>query len=202
MFDRLIQAVFPLPCPSCGIREGAPCDRCVATFLTAPTLPVPVGLDSCGAVYAYEGAVRNVVLACKRSNAHALAGHMARSIVEHAAVERHSVDVVTWVPTTPERVRQRGYDHAERIARGVARVAKLPCRPLLVRLSGAMDHVALGTHAVVFRPTKAVQGSVLVIDDVRTTGRSLSAAAAALRDGGASEVAARTFAATPRVTSL
>ncbi len=189
-----------MPCPSCGARDGAPCDRCVATFRVAPTLPIPVGLDSCVAAYAYEGAVRNVVLACKRSNAHALAGYMAASIVEHAEVERHTVDVVTWVPTTPERVRQRGYDHAERIARRVARVEHLGCRPLLLRVSGAMDHAGTSAGSVAFRPTKVVQGSVLVVDDVRTTGRSLSAAACALRDGGALRVAARTFAATPLPT--
>jgi predicted amidophosphoribosyltransferase len=197
MFERLLQALLPLPCPSCGVRDGAPCDRCVATFRAAPTLPTPAGLDSCVAVYAYEGAVRNVVLACKRSNAHALAGHMARSIVQFAGVDRRSVDVVTWVPTTHERVRQRGYDHAERIARHVAIALQLPCRPLLARSSGPMDHAATLLAAVAFRPIRALSGSVLLVDDVRTTGRSLSVAARALRDGGASNVVARTFAATP-----
>ena len=60
-----------------------------------------------------------------------LAGVMVERLDGGAAV-----DVVTWAPTTPQRRRARGFDHAELLARAVGRRAGLPARGLLTRLPG------------------------------------------------------------------
>jgi predicted amidophosphoribosyltransferase len=113
--------------------------------------------------------------------------------------------VVTWAPTSPERRRERGFDHAELLARRVARRARRPLRRLLVRLPGpAQTGLSVGERRVGprFSARGRVGSSVLLIDDVATTGATLAAAAAALRAAGATRIVALTAARTPPPQSL
>ena len=99
--------------------------------------------------------------------------------------------VVTWAPTSPRRRRQRGFDQAELLARAVGRRAGLPVRRLLSAdrappRQGARrgsDGSTPGSS-----PRGVAPAAVLLIDDVATTGATLSAAARALRRAGAEVV--------------
>jgi predicted amidophosphoribosyltransferase len=92
---------------------------------------------------------------------------------------------VTWVPTTPRRRRHRGFDQAELLARAVASTLGLSCRAMLRRTG---DHTQTG-HTLAERLTGpqlvarrvAASGPVLLVDDVCTSGASLSAGAFALK---------------------
>ena len=107
---------------------------------------------------------------------------------------------VTWAPTTPERARARGFDQAELLARSVARHLGLPARRLLRRLPGPHQtgHSAHERrHGPRFSASGGDAGPVLVVDDVCTTGATLSAAAGALRGSGARTVHGLVLARTP-----
>jgi predicted amidophosphoribosyltransferase len=156
-------------------------------------------VSSCAAVLAYDGrAARELVARIKyrnhRSALDGLAAAMAGSVVT-------APDVVTWAPTTVERRRTRGFDHAELLARAVARRLGRPCRPLLRREPGPAQtgRLLAERHAEPPRLSArtAVAGRVLVVDDVVTSGATCSAAAAALRDAGASVVDVVAAARTP-----
>ncbi len=116
-----------------------------------------------------------------------------------------AIDVVTWAPTTPARRRQRGFDQAELLARRIARHLRRPCRRLLVRLPGEAQTgrpLAERQGAPSFRPRPRPRlwlphSSVLVVDDVITSGATMAAAARALRLAGATTVAALAAARTP-----
>lgn len=161
----------------------------------------PPGLDRCASLFDYEGAGRALILALKYQNRRAAARPLGRAM---AGLVVGPVDVVTWVPTTAKRRRERGYDQARLLARQVARTLGLPCRALLHRAPG----VAQSMSSLVERrqgpglsyrrsATASDPGIVLVVDDVLTTGASLAAAAVVLRRAGARGVSGVTAAVTP-----
>ncbi len=155
----------------------------------APSLPVPPGLVSCRALLAYGDDVREAVIGLKnrgeRARVAALADGLAMLVPDVAEL------VVTWAPTGGRRRRQRGFDQAELLARAVARRRQLPVAPLLRRRPGPPQAGrAAGDRwgNPSFAASRECHNPVLLVDDVATTGATLSAAATALRAVGVPEV--------------
>jgi ComF family protein len=103
------------------------------------------------------------------------------------------VDVVVPVPTAPVRVRQRGFDHTALLAKEFARCRSLPYSVPLRRVGKTRQ---VGTNrklrqeqlknAYTLTNIEAIKNKkVLVIDDVTTTGATLSEVARVLRRNGA-----------------
>jgi predicted amidophosphoribosyltransferase len=154
-----------------------------------PALAAPPGLDSCRALVAYDADVRATVVALKNRDGRALVTPLAEGLARLVPPEAGLV--VTWAPTSPRRRRQRGYDQAELLARAVGRRRGLPVRRLLVRRPGtAQSGRSAGErwHHAGFLARGAAPATVLLIDDVTTTGATLAAAALALRQAGAAQV--------------
>ncbi|MBW3616226.1 MAG: hypothetical protein KY446_00535, partial [Proteobacteria bacterium] len=101
-------------------------------------------------------------------------------------------EVVTWVPASPRGRRERGYDQGALLARGVARRLGRPALPLLRRPRRSTSQRGRSEQqrwdGVTFQGRRQVSGRVLLVDDVVTTGSSLSHAAVTLRRAGASGV--------------
>ena len=191
--------LLPVRCPVCAAPGAAPCAGCAATLRPAPSLPPPAGVDACLALFAYEGPARPLVAGLKyRNHRDALAG-LAAALAALLPVPP-PVDVVTWAPTTPDRRRARGFDHAELLARAVARRVRAPCVGLLDRRPGPAQTGRSGAERRVgpsLRARRPCPPRVLLVDDVATTGATLAAAAAALRGAGATTVVALVAARTP-----
>jgi ComF family protein len=185
----------------CGARGPAPCERCRDELRPARSLPKPPGIDRCSALLDYAGVGRELVARLKYRNARASLAFLAEGMA--ALADSDDVDVVTWVPTTAVRRRQRGFDQGELLARAVARRLRRPCRRLLRRLPGppqtgrSLAERRQGPELVA--RSRGSPRRILLVDDVVTTGATASAAARTLRAAGAVEVhllvAART---TPR----
>jgi predicted amidophosphoribosyltransferase len=200
----LVEAAFPASCPGCGRAAEPVCDSCARTLRAPPVSPPPAGVDRWLAPFAYEGVARELVARVKywrtRATVPWLATNMARLVV--AASADIDVGVATWAPTTAPRRHARGFDHAEILARAVARELGLRARPTLRRRPGPPQ---TGRPAVARRAGPqfdarhgVVPARVLLVDDVATTGATIAAAADALRRAGASSVIAVTAARTPR----
>lgn len=185
----LLDLLLPTVCAVCGTRGRSPCAACEAGLRRSPPLPVPAGVDRLVALLAYEDAGRELVARLKYRNARSSLPWLAEGVA--ALVDRAGLDVevVTWLPTTGRRRRRRGYDQSRLLARAVARRLGVPCRGLLHRGPGppqtgrsasdrrARPPLAARCHG---RPPRRV----LVVDDVCTSGASLTAAAYALRSAG------------------
>lgn len=108
---------------------------------------------------------------------------------------------VTWIPAAAKNKRRRGYDQAEMLARAVAQVTDLPCRKLLKRardlpqgdreLKGRLQGPSLAPAGNLLASCSlSIPQSVLLVDDVVTTGSSLRRAAEALRQAGIPRIGA------------
>ena len=166
----------------------------------APPIEVPAPLDGCVALLWYEDAAREVVARLKYRNNRASLAWLAKAMSD--LVDPAGFHVVTWAPTTLARRRRRGFDQAELLARRVAAPYGLVCASLLVRV-GDVAQTGRGRidrqSGPLFRPQRDLSGlRVLLVDDVITTGSTVSAAARALRFAGASHVAALAAAHKPR----
>lgn len=130
-------------------------------------------------------------------------GRATAAAVQEVVDDTMEVLVVP-VPTTAERVRQRGYNQAALIALAAGRVLEVPVIEALERPTSARSQTALDPGQRrdnvlgAFRPSHAagaIRGAtVILVDDVLTTGATVAAAAVTLREAGASVVHVATFA--------
>ena len=195
----VLRRLFPLVCPSCAALCCRVCPECSAQFPERLGNAVPAGLDALWCRFAYDGAVRRLVLAAKATSAHGWLEEMAELLPAppalFAGLDRRSV-VVTWPTGSDAHRRRRGYDPAQRLARPYARSLRVRAVPLLLRTGGAQEGLsAEQRHGVRFAVRQPlVHGTVIVVDDVVTTGASMSQAALALRRAGAHTVIGVAFA--------
>jgi predicted amidophosphoribosyltransferase len=178
------------------------CDACAAVLPAALPAVRPPGLRSLHALYTYEGPVRPLMAALKFRGATALAGWLAVRMALLAGVDP-AATWVAWAPTTAARRRERGYDQAQLLAAAVGAVLGLPVAGVLVRRGRTHQTGHVRAQRLrdppVFAPARHVPlpGAVLLVDDVCTTGATLSAAAAALRRAGSGPVHGLVVARTP-----
>jgi ComF family protein len=166
---------------------------------------MPPGLLQLEWCAAYSGAVRAAIHALKYGGERRLAAPLAEALAARWRRAGVGGDVLTWVPVHPSRRRDRGFDQAEELARSMAPLLGLPVMSCLERARRTQAQHALGRGArasntagvFVVRASAraAVRHSwVIVVDDIMTTGATLSACAEALAGAGAEAVSAITLA--------
>lgn len=179
-------------CGRCGAPTQWPVQRC--TECSGRRL----GFASARAAVAYDEKARQLVTAWKEGGLRGLAPTAADLVCE--VVSRPPVYTLTFVPADPDRRLRRGHNPAEQLARALGRRWHLPWPSLLERAPGIRPQRGLPLAERrrnvrnAFRASDSVPSSVLLVDDVYTTGATVSAAATALRKAGARCVLVVTFA--------
>ena len=213
--NQVLNFLFTPRCAGCNREGGYLCAVCLSE---AKPLPQPYFPDNAGgpsaclvssihlsgvlACFAMEGSVRQAVHDLKYNGVRAIAPEMIALMAERVRSSGLSVDAVTAVPLHPKRSRQRGYNQAELLGKGVAKATGLPFIAALKRagdgppqaLTRSMQERSASVQGA-FATSREIKGlRLLVVDDVCTTGATLDACAQPMMFAGATSVWGLAFA--------
>lgn len=212
VLSNILDLLFPPKCIFCGkfLKKGADCmcPNC------AETLPFAKGaaavqkgdyFDVCVSPLMYEGDVRKSVLRFKFkgsvSYAECYGKLLADCIREHLSGK---YDLITWVPLSVKRARDRGYDQAMLLALAAALALDDVAVEILVKKAHVKAQSTIEDREMrranvsgvyELKDRELVAGKrILLIDDIITTGATLSECARTLLMGGAESVVCATLA--------
>lgn len=190
----LLDFFLPAHCAACSAPGPDVCNRCVAVIAAAPAIlrSSQGGAPPVTALGPYEGALRSTILALKFRGARAIGVRLGRWLAPKLL---WPFEAVVPVPLHAARLRERGYNQAAEIARGISAAARVPCvEKALEKIratdpQSALDLAERRTNVEgAFRAgpeMKRVVGlRVLLVDDVVTTGATASACSATLSAAG------------------
>lgn len=233
LYKFLLNCFFPRVCICCNAdlswkAEEPLCPSCASTL----TAPGPLICRRCGRVlpsggahcfacrgskaqkykcclirstFVFNAPVRSLVHALKYRQNTSLAAYMGKQMAERfrQLPELKDVNYVVPVPLFPQRLRKRGFNQSELLARAFADKLKLPLDvSCLMRGRDTGSQTKLGRterlenlkDAFVCAPSHPLKGKiVLLIDDVCTTSSTLEACAVALKKAGAKRVMGFTY---------
>lgn len=220
MIKAMLDVLAPTTCLQCKREGPILCDSCLPQVLDP--LVIPPRCFLCHALTdnfatckkcrkqtslarvrvgtAYTNIPKKLVSSLKFGPDRTVADVIAAWLYETGSIE--DVDTISWVPTARTRVRQRGFDHAKFIAQGLGDRYGLSLHDLLVRLGGSRQ---VGASKIrrkrqvegMFEPKNLAQmrgKRVLLVDDIVTTGATITECARTLRRNGAKQVEAIVFA--------
>ena len=210
--DDLLDLLYPPRCPFCRrlldgrMRVCQYCERSLPYMPAGKLDRAFSNVDECFSVLKYECDVRKSLHRYKFGGVTAYAGCYAGLLAECIEDNAIYADAATWSPLSKRRLRERGYDQARLLAEGAAEYMEIPCLPLLKKCrhnaaqSGTKSaeerrRNVRGVYS--YAGTAPLDGiTVLLVDDIITTGSTLDECAGVLRRAGAAKILALTLACT------
>ena len=184
--DRGLIRIAPPVCVRCGCPGAWPVGRCVECAGRR------LAFAQARSAIVYDARARLLVSAWKERGRRDLAPAVATAVAE--VIARPDVEVLTFVPGDRERGRTRGHVPTERLAAALGDAWNLPVEPLLVRTGTGIRQAGLprsqraANVRRAFAPRGDVPRTTALVDDVYTTGATVSACATELRRAGARRV--------------
>lgn len=207
VFRAMKDIVYPNNCVICNnfVKESRNClcKRCFSKF--EPTwledwidkLRFSEGIDEIYSAWYALGAINDIIHSIKYHNQPRLGEELGRRIANEIPIdELDKIDLITAVPLNSTRNRDRGYNQSEWICRGLAKAWNVPYKfNLLKRVKYTNTQTDLSASERkqnmknAFTTTNKIDSlSIAIIDDVITTGATLSACAVVLKNSGASKI--------------
>lgn len=199
---RFLAVFFPDRCPYCKKIIHYPmteCEECLSGLYTESRMFSVFGDIPCAAAFPYDDPFRRAVLDMKfkgrKFNSESLGKAITAAV--YPFVVRFHPDVVCCVPMSRDRLRVRGYNQSELLARIIAKELEIPFCRLLDRKNGAKiqheltmeERLANNDLRFFLKEPDVVKGkTILLIDDIITSGMTVSECARILRNAGAEKV--------------
>ena len=211
LYDKLLDLLFPPKCPFCRSilkdRETIVCAEC------RRSLPWTQGaareqrfrhIERCVSPLYYEDLVRRSLLRYKFGGLSVYAPKYAELMRDALTESGVSFDLIAWAPLGRKRLRRRGYDQARLLAGNLSSLFEVACPQLLVKTVDNPPQSGTRTAeqrranvSGVYRvtdPALVKDRRILLVDDIVTTGATLSECARVLKASGARSVSAATLA--------
>ena len=199
----LLDLVFPPTCVHCGRVDTTWCEACQAELEHVPLSIIEGDLDLVDAAIGtawHTGILQHAVQALKYHNARTLAQPLAKRLNVGIIQQAWPIDTLIPVPLHSLRLQNRGYNQAKLIAEALSAQAGIPVVDALQRERNTPTQVGLNRTERLTNVEGAFVATVpsntktaLIIDDVRTTGATLTACAKALKNAGVPNVYAATI---------
>jgi len=199
LFKEALDLIFPPQCASCGRVDYVWCPRCETDLINVPITPqgryiegIPVASTG-----VHIGVLQDAVQALKYENLVDLRYPLADRLIWLLHKLHWDVELVVPVPLHKKRYKQRGYNQSQLLAELLAKEFNLQCTPnAIARYRDTPSQVGLSQQerlqnmqdAFVADETLVSGCSVLLIDDVCTTGATLVNCTQALQQAGAYQV--------------
>lgn len=192
--------VFPPSCINCGRVDTGWCERCHQALAEVPVSPQHIDHPLLSTIVSsgpHTGLLQNAIVALKYHDVALMAQPLAQRIASVVQQLGWASDMLVPVPLSQQRRQERGYNQAELIASAAGLILGLPCVPSSIRrqrhtrpqvgltASERLDNVRQAFTA----DARLVAGqSIILVDDVHTTGATLSSCADAALAAGARAV--------------
>ena len=205
LLDSILDLIYPPKCMLCRkiLRdyEKDICHKCADNMPKLLNFELRRDLKHISvavAPFVYKAELRDSLRRYKFSGAAAYGRIYAEFIAKSIDENQISCDIISWVPVSKRRLRERGYDQAEIIARELSSKLNLPCERLLEKvrenkrqssLKGREErkrNVVGAYRAVVYDSLCGKR--LLLVDDIVTTGETMSEAASVLKKAGCKEI--------------
>jgi ComF family protein len=191
MLDRILAIISPHSCKGCGEVGSSLCQRCIFNIIEDKSSSVQKDFYSVGP---RRGALKKLADDYKFKGEREVALIFAE-LLDKALPQLSKDTVVVPIPTASAHIRQYGFDHMKLVARRFARRRQLPSSALLLRTNNQTQHFLKKREReeaakTAFRLKTGVQipSTVLLLDDIVTTGATLRAARALLRGVGVKNI--------------
>lgn len=145
--------------------------------------------------------IQKLIYMLKFGRTYAVAQRIAE-ILDDICPQLPNNTVITYVPSSPNRIRARGYDHTRLIANSFARLRNLKCQSLLIKTNSSRQvgadkktrFIQANKSYTISGKKTAKMNKIVVIDDIATTGATLGACTSLLKKAGFKDVDCLVFA--------
>lgn len=200
MLTRLLKTIFPPVCVVCDKYANYFCDDCQDLIDFLYFEPQLAELDKVLSLGFYTPPLSTVIKALKYQSLKPLGPILGDLLYKHLRFT-NEIDIVTSVPLHHKKIKQRGYNQAELIARQLAKRLNQPYLELLIRTKHTQNLASTNTSEerqklindsfVINKQNykKIKNKNILIVDDVITTGATLRGCAILLKQAGAELIA-------------